>query len=101
MQTVDAFVRESFAANPMDGLAVAVVTSEGSIYEAGLGALKANETDPEKRGVIDRHSIFRLASGSKLFATLETLILREKGALQWFVSFYYYSPNLRELIHNG
>lgn len=88
LRSVDAYVCKSFteAGSAMDGLAVAVVTANGAIYEAGLGPLKANETDPEKRRVIDRHSIFRLASGSKLFAVLETLVLREKGALQWFVN---------------
>lgn len=87
LHDVDTYVRKSFAeaSSAMDGLAVAVITANGAIYEAGLGPLKANETDLEKRGVIDRHSIFRIASGSKLFAVLETLILREKGALQWFV----------------
>jgi CubicO group peptidase (beta-lactamase class C family) len=85
LETVDAFARKSFAANEIDGLAISVVTAEATVYETGLGVLKANETDPEKRGVIDRHSIFRIASGSKLFAVLETLMLREKGALQWFV----------------
>lgn len=62
---------------------LAIVTGEGVVYETAIGPLKANETVPEKRGAVDRHSIFRIASGSKLFATLETLVLREKGALQW------------------
>lgn len=86
LKSIDAFVRESFAQNEIDGLALAIVTPEGAIYETGLGVLRANETDHEKRGIVDKHSIFRIASGSKLFAVLETLILREKGALQWYVS---------------
>jgi CubicO group peptidase (beta-lactamase class C family) len=85
LERVDKFVRKSFVASQIDGLAVGIVTPNGAIYEAGMGALKANETDPQKRGVIDRNSIFRIASGSKLFLALETFILREKGALQWFV----------------
>lgn len=80
---IDDIVRNAFSGNDIDGMAVAIVTPDAVIYEAGLGALKANETDPRKRGVVDRHSIFRIASGSKLFAVLETLILREIGALQW------------------
>jgi hypothetical protein len=87
LQRVDAFVRKSFGASQIDGLAVGIVTSKGAIYEIGMGPLKANETDPQKRGTIDRNSIFRLASGSKLFVALEALILREKGALQWFATF--------------
>lgn len=85
LQAVDLFVRESFAANEIDGLAVAVVTTDDVLYETGLGPLKANETDPVSRGTVDRHSIFRIASGSKLFTALEVLALREKGALQWYV----------------
>jgi CubicO group peptidase (beta-lactamase class C family) len=87
LERVDEFVRKSFVASQIDGLAVGIVTPNGAIYEAGMGALKANETDPQKRGMIDRNSIFRIASGSKLFVALETFILREKGALQWFVIF--------------
>nr|A0A3B1EFQ0.1 RecName: Full=Beta-lactamase-like protein str5; AltName: Full=Strobilurin A biosynthesis cluster protein r5 [Strobilurus tenacellus]ATV82115.1 hydrolase 1 [Strobilurus tenacellus] len=80
---VDSFVRQSFHENPeIDGLVAAVVTANGAIYETALGPLKANETRPEDRGAVDRYSIFRLASGSKLFAMLEILILRERGALQ-------------------
>ncbi|KAJ7165664.1 beta-lactamase/transpeptidase-like protein [Mycena crocata] len=80
---VDAFVQKSYSRGGIDGLVVAIVAPQGVIYESALGPLKANETEPEKRGAVDRHSIFRIASGSKLFATLETLILRERGALQW------------------
>ncbi|KAJ7618512.1 beta-lactamase/transpeptidase-like protein [Roridomyces roridus] len=82
LQDIDAVVNRTFFAGGIDGLAVAVVTGEGAIYEATMGPLRANETTPESRGAIDRHSIFRIASGSKLFATLETLVLRERGALQ-------------------
>jgi CubicO group peptidase (beta-lactamase class C family) len=84
LKRIDTLVRKSFATNQIDGLAIGVVTSNGAIYETGIGALKANETDPQKRGGIDRNSIFRIASGSKLFVALETFLLREKGALQWF-----------------
>ncbi|KAJ7740566.1 beta-lactamase/transpeptidase-like protein [Mycena metata] len=80
---IDSLVRNSYSKGGIDGLVVAIVTKEGVAYERAIGPLKANETTPEKRGKVDRHSIFRIASGSKLFATLETLILREKGALQW------------------
>ncbi|KAJ7983167.1 beta-lactamase/transpeptidase-like protein [Mycena polygramma] len=83
LATIDSFVHKSFSEGGIDGLVVAIVTREGVLYETAIGPLKANETEVEKRGAVDRHSVFRIASGSKLFATLETLILREKGALQW------------------
>ncbi|KAF8169054.1 beta-lactamase/transpeptidase-like protein, partial [Mycena galopus ATCC 62051] len=83
LRAVDSLVHNSFAKGGIDGIVVAIVTREGTVYETAIGPLKANETEPENQGAVDRHSIFRIASGSKLFATLETLILREKGALQW------------------
>ncbi|KAJ7342634.1 beta-lactamase/transpeptidase-like protein [Mycena albidolilacea] len=83
LRVIDSFVQKSYLKGGIDGLVVAIVTSEGVVYETAIGPLKANETEADKRGAVDRHSIFRIASGSKLFATLETLILREKGALQW------------------
>ncbi|KAJ7775676.1 beta-lactamase/transpeptidase-like protein [Mycena maculata] len=79
---IDALIHKSFSAGGIDGIVVAIVTGEGMVYETAIGPLKANETTPEKRGLVDRHSIFRIASGSKLFTTLETFVLREKGALQ-------------------
>ncbi|KAJ7683520.1 beta-lactamase/transpeptidase-like protein [Mycena rosella] len=82
-ENIDALVHKSYSDGGIDGLVVAIVTGEGVVYETAIGPLKANETLPEIRGAVDRHSIFRIASGSKLFATLETLVLREKGALQW------------------
>jgi hypothetical protein len=85
LRAIDAFVQKSYLKGGIDGLVVAIVTREGVVYETAIGPLKANETEADKRGAVDRHSIFRIASGSKLFATLETLILREKGALQWSV----------------
>ncbi|KAJ7174631.1 beta-lactamase/transpeptidase-like protein [Mycena filopes] len=90
---IDALVRSSYSKGGVDGLVVAIVTQEGVVYERAIGPLKANETEPDKRGSVDRHSIFRIASGSKLFATLETLVLREKGALQWDDPVHKYLPD--------
>ncbi|KAJ7039382.1 beta-lactamase/transpeptidase-like protein [Mycena alexandri] len=80
---IDSLVRSAYSKGGIDGLVVAIVTKEGAVYDRAMGPLKANATTPEKRGKVDQHSVFRIASGSKLFATLETLILRERGALQW------------------
>ncbi|CAK5276248.1 unnamed protein product, partial [Mycena citricolor] len=81
LKNVDRLVEAQYAQGGIDGLIVAIVTRDGAIYERAIGPLKANETDVAKRGHIDRNSIFRLASGSKLFAVLETWVLRERGAL--------------------
>ncbi|KAJ7062795.1 hypothetical protein C8F01DRAFT_1281834 [Mycena amicta] len=48
-----------------------------------LARLRRTRRTAEARGAVDRNSIFRIASGSKIFTTLETLVLRERGALQW------------------
>lgn len=67
----------------IDSLSIAVVTPDGSIFESGYGVLRANESTPEKRGSITRDSIYRIASITKMFVVLETLILRERGVLNW------------------
>ena len=65
----------------IDSLAVAIVTSAGPIFEGGYGILRANDTSGRQYPV-DRHSIYRIASISKMFAVFETLLLRERGALE-------------------
>ncbi|TFK36950.1 beta-lactamase/transpeptidase-like protein [Crucibulum laeve] len=67
----------------IDSLSIAVVTPTGSVFEYGFGVLRANETDVGKQGKIDKDSIYRIASISKMFTVLETLILRERGILSW------------------
>lgn len=67
-----------------DSLAVAIVTPEQSIFEWYYGALRANETHSDP---VDRHSGYRIASISKLFTALQTLILRERGALDLYEGF--------------
>ncbi|KAJ7897057.1 beta-lactamase/transpeptidase-like protein [Mycena olivaceomarginata] len=61
------------AASDIDSLSIAVVTPAGPIFEHGYG----------KRGSVTRDSIYRIASITKMFTVLETLILRERGALSW------------------
>lgn len=72
-----------FEEGDIESLAIAVVTSEGSIYEGTFGVVRANETDEVKRGRVTRDTVYRLASVSKVFTTLETMILRDRGVLQW------------------
>ncbi|EGN94876.1 hypothetical protein SERLA73DRAFT_96244 [Serpula lacrymans var. lacrymans S7.3] len=62
-------------------MSVAVVTSDGPIYDGFWGLLRANETEDENQRAVDRHTIYRLASISKLTTVLETYILRDRGAL--------------------
>ncbi|KAF8640639.1 hypothetical protein AX17_000296 [Amanita inopinata Kibby_2008] len=67
----------------VDSIAVAVVTPASTVFERGYGVLRANETDPDRRGKVDGDSIYRIASITKMFTVLETLILRERGVLSW------------------
>lgn len=68
----------------IDSVAIAVVTPQGSLVEAFHGPLKANDTSSNRQ--VDRNSMYRIASVSKLFTALETFILREKGALNLYGS---------------
>ena len=79
-------LEERFAQGGIDSIVLAVVTSEGSIFESTLGVVRANETDEEKKGKVTRDTVYRLASVSKVFNVLETLILRQRGLLSWYVS---------------
>ena len=81
--TVDAYLQKIVAVNSTDSVSVSIVTSGGPLYEKGFGIARANETDSSKRLRPDGRSIYRVASVSKLFTTLETHILRERGALNW------------------
>ncbi|KAF7347662.1 Beta-lactamase domain-containing protein [Mycena venus] len=70
-------------ASDIDSLSISIVTPAGPIFERGYGILRANESDPEKQGSVTRDSIYRIASITKMFTVLETLILRERGVLNW------------------
>jgi CubicO group peptidase (beta-lactamase class C family) len=76
---LDAYLSKRVSSSDIDSLSIAVVTPHGTIFEGGYGVLKANETVSQKP--VSRNSIYRIASITKMFTVLETLILREKGAL--------------------
>lgn len=78
---LDSVLQCYFDQGGIDSLSVAVVGSEGSLYEGFWGKRRANESDVGQGTTVDRHSIYRLASISKLFTALETLILRDRGVL--------------------
>lgn len=80
---IDQYLAKRTAKSDIDSLAIAVVTPGGIVFERGYGVLKANESNVEDQKPVDSNSIYRLASISKMFTALETLILRERGVLQW------------------
>ncbi|KAF9535645.1 beta-lactamase/transpeptidase-like protein [Crepidotus variabilis] len=67
----------------IDNIDIAIVTAAGPIFQKGYGVLKANDTEAEDPAPPDANSIYRIASISKMFTVLETLILRERGSLNW------------------
>ncbi|RPD61394.1 beta-lactamase/transpeptidase-like protein [Lentinus tigrinus ALCF2SS1-6] len=79
-KVLDKYVSGHFAKSGIDTLSIAVVTSEGTLYERNSGVLKANETSSVP---VTSHSMYRLASISKLFTVLEGMILEQKGIISW------------------
>lgn len=87
---LDKYLSSRVEKDDVDSISVGIVTPAGILFEGGYGVLKANGTDTEDHNIttpVDRNSIYRIASISKMFTVLETLILREKGALNWYVLF--------------
>ncbi|KDR85443.1 hypothetical protein GALMADRAFT_218541 [Galerina marginata CBS 339.88] len=89
---LDDYLTDRVSKPDIDSISVGVVTSKGLIIESGYGVLRANESD-EEQFPVDRKSIYRIASVTKMFTVLETLILRERGALNWDDSVEKYVPD--------
>jgi CubicO group peptidase (beta-lactamase class C family) len=65
----------------MDSLVVGIIGPDGLLWSKGYGLANANDTQAHEPP--NEHSIYRIASISKLFTTLETFILRDRGVLNW------------------
>ena len=83
-KALDKYISGHVAKSGIDSLSIAVVTSEGTLYQRNSGALKANETNSSP---VTSDSMYRLASISKLFTVLEGMILEQKGIISWYVPF--------------
>ena len=70
-----------FSKGDMDSLSVAVVTSNGPLFEENFGVMRANETNSLPT---HSHSVYRIASVAKLFNVLEGFILEQKGIISWY-----------------
>lgn len=88
-KSLDEWLTKTMAQNPIDSLSVAVVTAAGPIFEKGYGILRANES-VEGQNPVDKNSVYRIASTSKIFTVLETLILSERGILNWYANNFLY-----------
>ncbi|TFY61928.1 hypothetical protein EVJ58_g4192 [Rhodofomes roseus] len=84
---VDAYLRDRFqsGAGDIESISVAVVTSQGAIYENNLGKLRNSGSDVDRASSppTSSHAMYRMASVSKLFEAVEAHALRQKGALSW------------------
>lgn len=81
-QKLDDFLLSRFSKGDIDSLSVTVVSSDGPLYEKNFGVLRTNETESRKT---DSHSMYRIASVTKLFTMIEALILEQKGVLSLYV----------------
>ncbi|PIL23326.1 hypothetical protein GSI_14637 [Ganoderma sinense ZZ0214-1] len=79
-KALDDYFASKYAQGGIDSLSVAVVTSEGALYEKNFGVLRANETNSPPT---TSHSAYRIASVSKLFTVLEGFILEQRGVISW------------------
>ena len=72
------FVDSAFAASRTPGAALAIVRDTSTLYLKGLGVRKVNKKKP-----VDAHTVFRLASVSKGFASVMTGVLVDDQILRW------------------
>ena len=91
MRKLDAYLTKRFQEEDIESLSVAVVTSEGPLFEKNWGVIRGNES--ETSPPTDSHASYRLASVSKLFAVLEGFILEQRGVLSWCVSPAHHRPH--------
>ena len=85
-----AYIEEKRIAEPLPGLALAVV-KEGKLgYEKVWGVRDVTTGAP-----LDAHSVFRLASLSKCFAPILAATLIEEGKLSWDDKVAAYVPDFR------
>ena len=82
-KALDDYLASKYAQGSIDSLSVAVISSEGALYERNFGVLRANETNSP---LTTSHSTYRIASISKLFTALEGFVLEQRGVISWCVT---------------
>ncbi|KAJ7506556.1 beta-lactamase/transpeptidase-like protein [Mycena galericulata] len=87
------FLEYFFSEEDIDSLSVAVVSSDGVLFEANYGVMRGNESQTSPATTSD--SMYRIASVSKLFTVLEGHILAEKGVISWDDPVNKYLPNFK------
>jgi len=70
------------ASEYVDSVSLGVVGPQGMLWSKGFGVAQANGTDTAPP---NEHTIYRIASLSKLFAVMEGHVLSDKGVIHWQV----------------
>lgn len=86
----ESFLRTSLRNGLAPGIAVAIVRDTSIIYLKGLGLRDQNQQDS-----VDIHSVFRIASVSKCFASMLTGILVDENRLAWDDPVIKYLPSFK------
>ncbi|PVF96243.1 beta-lactamase/transpeptidase-like protein [Serendipita vermifera] len=92
IRKLDLVLQERAKRDDMDSLMVGIIGPNGLLWSKGYGVANANDTEAHEPP--NEHSIYRLASISKMFTTLETFILRDRGVLNWDDPVTNFFPNL-------
>lgn len=82
---LDAYLSTIANRTDVESLVVAVGTSAGPLWSKGYGVARANESSS---GSPDLDTIYRIASVSKMFTALETMLLRDQRALSLYVNIF-------------
>ena len=90
VQEVDRIARALAAGERVPGLAVAIVQNGQVVMERGYGVTDVSHPQP-----VDAHTVFRLASLSKSFASALTGLLVNDGRLAWNNAVVRYVPSFR------
>jgi beta-lactamase class C len=86
----ESFLRESLENNLAPGIAVAIIRDTSIVYLKGLGV-----RDEHTKDTVDIHTVFRIASVSKCFASLLTGILVDEHQLSWDDPVIKYLPGFK------
>ncbi|KIM24198.1 hypothetical protein M408DRAFT_27312 [Serendipita vermifera MAFF 305830] len=90
LANVQSAAAASVATDGVDSVSLGIVGPQGLIWYKGFGKAQANGTDDAPP---NEHTIYRIASISKMFAAMEGFVLQDKGYLSWEDSVVKHVPN--------
>jgi beta-lactamase class C len=86
----DAFIRSGIKSHQALGVSVAIIRDTSIIYLKGFGLRRIGRADS-----VDIHSVFRIGSVSKCFASILTGILVDEHKLSWDDPVVHYLPGFK------